>query len=81
MKAVITYGSAKTVSWSLYEDGAAIKSGTATSPNTTIDLGYDLSGSIAGRTLKVIVKDSNGAEASKSCKVTVSSDGKTKKCN
>ncbi len=81
MKAVVTYGSAKTISWSLYEDGAAIKSGTATSPNTTIDLGYDLSGSIAGRTLKVVVKDSNGAEASKSCKVTVSSDGKTKKCS
>ena len=82
LKAVLTFGSANSVTWTLTEDGAAIKSDETTS-NSTLTIPssvYDLSGSIPGRVLRLTVKDSNGAESSKECKIT-KVDDKTKKCS
>ncbi|MBP5205050.1 penicillin-binding protein [Candidatus Saccharibacteria bacterium] len=76
LKAVITVGSSPEVKYVLYEDGAAYESGVAS--GTSIDFGYDLSSSgITGRTLKVVVTDSNGAESSSQCTI-ITKDGENK---
>ena len=83
LKAVLTFGSAKSVTWTLSEDGTAIQSGTTSNTTLTIPSStYDLSGSIPGRVLRLTVKDANGAESSKECKITlVDEKTKTKKCS
>lgn len=78
--ATISYGSAKSVNYTLYEDGKAVSGDSGTATASSITFKYDLSsGNLKGRTLKVVITDGNGAESSASCKVTTSTDG-TNKC-
>ena len=69
LKAVVTFGSAQSVDWTLTEDNVLVRSGQSSS--SSFNTGYELSGSSAGRIIKITVKDSaTGAESSKSCKVS-----------
>ena len=67
LKANIQYGSSSSVSWTLYENGAAYKNGSTS--DTTLALPYDVKGSKNGTKLKITVTDSNGYEKSKECTV------------
>ena len=77
LKAVVTFGTSKSVTYTLYEDGNPYESGSTT--GTEISLGYDLQSSgNAGRVLRIVVTDENGAESSNQC--TVKKVGSTNKC-
>ena len=79
LKAVVTFGTSQSVKYTLYEDGNAYESGSAASDNREISLGYDLQSSgNAGRVLRIVVTDENGAESSNQC--TVKKVGSTNKC-
>ena len=79
LKAVVTFGTSQSVKYTLYEDGNAYESGSAASGNREISLGYDLQSSgNAGRVLRIVVTDENGAESSNQC--TVKKVGSTNKC-
>ena len=79
LKAVVTFGTSQSVKYTLYEDGNAYESGSAASGNRDISLGYDLQSSgNAGRVLRIVVTDENGAESSNQC--TVKKVGSTNKC-
>lgn len=79
LKAVVTYGSGNSVTYKLYEDGSEVAQNSGTTSETQITFKYDLtSKGITGRKLKVVVTDSNGAEASSQCTITTS--GGVNKC-
>ena len=81
LSATVSFGSSGSVSYTLYEDGTEITSGTTSSSQINFSQSqYDLSSSgITGRTLKIVVKDDNGAEASSQCTITTIKDKETKK--
>ena len=80
LTATVKYGTGKTVSYTLYEDGSEITSGsTSDSVINFTQAQYDLSSAgITGRKIKITVTDANGASSSGQC--TITTTGGTNKC-
>ena len=78
LSAAVTYGTSSNLSYTLYEDGKEYESGNVSGDRISFRYTLDTA-NIKGRTLRVVVKDENGAEVSSQCTVTQS--GGVNRCN
>ena len=78
LSAAVTFGTSSNLSYVLYEDGKEYESGNVSGDRITFSYTLDTA-NIKGRTLKVTIKDENGAEVSSQCTVTQSNG--VNRCN
>ena len=71
LSAAVTFGTSSNLTYTLYEDSKEYESGSVSGDRITFSYTLDTA-NIKGRTLKVVVKDENGAEVSSQCTVTQS---------
>ncbi len=78
LSAAVTFGTSSNLTYTLYEDGKQYESGSVSGDKITFKYTLDTA-NIRGRTLRVVVKDENGAEVSSQCTVTQSNG--VNRCN